>query len=342
MSTITNHERPGVYSDYEASGVTLAKTGGKTVALIAAMDGADGTKCYTWYSYAQAVSDCGAGETITEMARLALKNGAGMVRAIPAGESYDAALQRLSALEDAAVVCCDSEDAAVQQALRDCVEASSEARRERIAVVCGGEDESVTELVARAAKLNSERVVLVTPGAGGGAECTAAVAGLIAGESDPAMPLGGAVLEGLSGLDHSYADNEIDQLVKGGVTALESLAGKISVVRGVTTRTTTGGAADATWRELTTILVVDEVIPGIRQALRAKFDRCKNTAQTRGAILSQVIVELENRVSQEIIDGYEDVTVQALESDPTVCLVEFAFTVAHGLNQIWLSAHITV
>ena len=24
------------------------------------------------------------------------------------------------------------------------------------------------------------------------------------------------------------------------------------------------------------------------------------------------------------------------------CLVEFAFTVAHGLNQVWLSAHITV
>ena len=28
--------------------------------------------------------------------------------------------------------------------------------------------------------------------------------------------------------------------------------------------------------------------------------------------------------------------------DPTVCLVEFSFTAAHGLNQIWLTAHITV
>jgi len=25
-----------------------------------------------------------------------------------------------------------------------------------------------------------------------------------------------------------------------------------------------------------------------------------------------------------------------------VCLVEFAFTVAHGLNQIWLTASITI
>ena len=54
------------------------------------------------------------------------------------------------------------------------------------------------------------------------------------------------------------------------------------------------------------------------------------------------MLELEKRVSREIIDSYEDVTVSAMEDDPTVCLVEFAFTVAHGLNQVWLSAHITV
>jgi len=56
----------------------------------------------------------------------------------------------------------------------------------------------------------------------------------------------------------------------------------------------------------------------------------------------QTVMELEKRVVREIIVGYEDVTVTASEDDPTVCLVEFAFTVAHGLNQVWLSAHITV
>ena len=34
--------------------------------------------------------------------------------------------------------------------------------------------------------------------------------------------------------------------------------------------------------------------------------------------------------------------MSALKSDPTVCLVEFSFTVAHGLNRIYLTAHITV
>ena len=126
------------------------------------------------------------------------------------------------------------------------------------------------------------------------------------------------------------------------MTPLEAAGGQVSIVRGVTTRTKTGGSADATWRELTTIRGVDDVIPAVRDALRAKFSRAKNTAQSRGAIRSQVVLELENKLAREIITGYGDVTVTADSENPTVCLVDFSFTVAHGLNQIWLSAHITV
>ena len=113
-------------------------------------------------------------------------------------------------------------------------------------------------------------------------------------------------------------------------------------VRAVTSRTKTGEASDITWRELTTIRIVGDVIPTVRNSLRSRFNRAKNTEQSRGAIRAQVIVELENKLSREIITGYDAVTVSALDEDPTVCLVEFSFTVAHGLNQIWLSAHITV
>ena len=93
---------------------------------------------------------------------------------------------------------------------------------------------------------------------------------------------------------------------------------------------------------MTTILIVDDLIPSVRNSLRSKFTRTKNTAQTRSAIRSQVIVELEKKKKAEIIDEYGDVTVTASEDDPTVCLVEFSFAVAHGLNQIYLTVHITV
>ena len=126
------------------------------------------------------------------------------------------------------------------------------------------------------------------------------------------------------------------------MTPLESVAGAISAVRGITTRTTTGGESDTTWRELTTILIVDDVIPAVRSALRSRFSRTKNTAQSRSAIRSQVIVELEKKLSAQIIESYGEVTVTASADDPTVCLVEFSFGVAHGLNQIYLTVHITV
>ena len=84
------------------------------------------------------------------------------------------------------------------------------------------------------------------------------------------------------------------------------------------------------------------MIPEIRRALQSRFSRSKNTRQVRGAIRSQVVILLEQKLGAEIITGYDDVTVEALEEDPSVCLVRFAFTVAHGLNQIWLSAQITI
>lgn len=88
---------------------------------------------------------------------------------------------------------------------------------------------------------------------------------------------------------------------------------------------------------------MDEVIPTIRSALRTRFARSKNHRRRAvGPSARQVVLELEEMKSREIVDSYGEVLVSALKSDPTVCLVEFSFTVAHGLNRIYLTAHITV
>ena len=99
---------------------------------------------------------------------------------------------------------------------------------------------------------------------------------------------------------------------------------------------------DAVWRELNTVLILNEVIPGIRDTLRANFSRVKNNARTRGAIRTRVVIELENYLAREIIDGYDSVTAEQSEDDGSICVVSFGFTVTHGLNIIRLSASITV
>ncbi len=353
MSEI-KHERPGVYSVYDASAVYSAGQAVRTIGVAAKASAGTVGETVTVTGWTGGVAVFGE-DTVPGMStilRLLFANGASAVEAVRVAEEgtladYQAAFEALGH-KDVQIVVCDSADLAVQQALRTAVETASAGRRERIAVV-GGDGEDVAALVEHAEALNSERVVLVGPDAVNSAGETvpgvfsaAALAGVIACGGDPAVPLNGAEIKGLSGLAADYGDNDIDLLVRGGVTPLESSGGVISPVRGITTRTATGGTADATWRELTTILIVDDIIPTVRSALRSKFARTKNTVRNRGAIRSQVIVELEKKVAAEIIDSYGEVTVTASADDPTVCLVEFSFAVAHGLNQIYLTVHITV
>lgn len=338
------NERPGIYTGYEVTSAVSGSARGGIVGLAALADSGEVGKLTRLGSYAEAAAVYGASSAVARLARLALLNGALAVEAVRVAEdsaaAYTAAFAVLMANSEAHILICDSRSGAVHAALKNSIETAPERSKYRIGVAEGAG--SVSELVTAAAALNSERMVLCTPSGGDAGDVAAAVAGVIVGSSDPALPLGGAVLYGLTDVPSVWSDSDVNALVRGGVTAVENAAGIVSVVRGVTSRTTTGGADDVTWRELTTILVVDDVIPAVRDALRSRFARSKNTAQTRGAIRTQVIIELENKLAREIIDSYGEVTAVASAEDPTVCVVSFAFTVAHGLNQVHLTASITV
>lgn len=347
------HERPGVYSSYDASAAVRGGRAARTVGVAAKSASGTANAAVRLTSYEMGLSafgeDAEGTPGMSAILKLLFLGGASTVVAVKVDENdYAAAFRVLQTVENLQVIVCDSGELTVQQALRVSLESASAARRERIAVV-GMSDASTADLTERAKALNSERMVLVGPdgldGAGkpvSGVFTAAAVAAAVAMTRDPAIPLNGTPLNGLTGVSVDYTDSEIDVLVRGGVTPLEAVGGVVSPVRGITTRTTTGGADDTTWRELTTILIADDVIPAIRQSLRSRFSQTKNTVQTRGAIRSQTIVELENKLRAEIIDSYSDVAVSASEEDPTICLVEFSFAVAHGLNQIYLTAHISI
>ena len=301
----TIHERPGVYSSYDASSVVRASAAAKTIgaAAVATKGTANKVELITSYEEGKSVfgEDASGVYGMSTLLKFLFANGAGAVKAVAVGKDeseekdYASAFAALSDEEDVGVMVCDSAAQSVHLLLKTAAE-----------------------------------------------DAAAAVAAVIAGNTDPSVPINGAELTLFGAAGKRLSDNEIDQLVRGGVTPIETVGGVSSPVRGITTRTSSGGAADTTWRELTTILIVDEVIPTIRSALRTRFARSKNTAQSRGAIRSQVVLELEEMKSREIVDSYGEVLVSALKSDPTVCLVEFSFTVAHGLNRIYLTAHITV
>ncbi len=348
---MANNERPGVYSTVEVSS-SLSSTGaGKTVGIAAVS--ALGTKgvCTSVGSFGEAVSLYGADCSLTKLIKVLLLNGAASIMAVPAAvgvtattDDYTAAFAALMKKEDIAVMICDSRSADVFGVMKSAIDGASENCKYRIGIVEGGG--TVAETAAKAQTLNFERMVMVYPAIeGAGAligAAAAAVTGIISAGNDPALPVNGAELAGMDSISRIFSDTEITTLIQAGVTPIESTYGSPCVVRGVTTRTKTAGAADTTWRELTTVLIIDDVIPSVRNALRTKFPRVKNTAQSRGAIRTQVIIELESKLKKEIIDAYSSVTAAADEEDPTVCNVGFEFTVAHGLNRIILSAKISV
>ena len=349
--SISYHERPGVYSDYDASSVTAVGSTERVIALIGQASATAGL--YTVTSYSAGKTTFGESSQLGKMLKLAYQNGAGTVLACPVAAdteaAYSAAFELVLPEKLASFIVVGSSRSDVQAALRDAVEDASGQRGECIGL-CGMDEPTILELTGRAATLNSERMILMAPDVylpgedepAGGWAAACALAGRLTDQSDPALPLNGQVLSGLSGVSELYEDTEIDALVQGGVCVLEAFGGKVSVMRGITTRTTTGGVADPTFRELNTILIIDDVIPAIRTALRAKFTRAKNNAVTRNAIRSQVVIELEDRIAKGVIEEYDHLTVTASQDDPTTCIVEFEFTVVHGLNRIVLTAHIGV
>lgn len=349
--SITYHERPGVYSDYTASRVTASGSESKVMAIVGTAGATAGL--YTVTSLTDGLGTFGAGSGIGKMLRAAYENGAGTVLVYCVAEAsldgYKEAFRAVMAEKKAAYCCVQSAEEDIQQALRDAVKAASVQKGECVGVV-GMENPEKAALLERAAALDCERMVLVGPDvyaagestSAGGFVAAAALCGLLAAQTDPALPLNGAVLSGFAGVTAAYEDTDVDALVQGGVTVLECAAGEVTVLRGITTRQTVGEGNDTTWREVNTILITDDVIPGIRRALAARFPRAKNNAVTRSAIRSAVIMELESRREREIIDGYEDVSVEASDTDAGTCVVRFGFTVTHGLNRIYLTAHISV
>lgn len=348
--SITYHERPGVYASYDVSSISTAGSGVKTVA-VAAVDAAQG-QVYSCTDYTAAKKVFGSGQ-MRKLLQLLFSNGAQTVMAYPVAEDTpEAFCLAIDALFDAgapAYLVVGSGSESVQQAAAEKIMEASERKQECIGFT-GMEEPTVDALLQRAAALNCERMVLVGQDVAlsgetaysGGWMAAAALAGQLAAQSDPAVPIHNLELNGLSGACLKMSETQLDMLVRGGVTPVEAVGGVVSVVRGITTRTRSGESEDTACRELNTMLIADEVIPAIRNMLSQRFSRCKNNRTTRSAILHQVVLALEQRVRNEIIDGYDELTVAADTEDPTVCRVSFGFTVTHGLSRIYLTAHISV
>ena len=80
----------------------------------------------------------------------------------------------------------------------------------------------------------------------------------------------------------------------------------------------------------------------IREPENTSDQRVRGQYGTLGSVVGISVNVLLSVVKFLVGTFTGSVAVTADAEDPTRCLVDFSFTVAHGLNQIWLTAHITV
>lgn len=343
--SIVYHERPGVYVEYDATSRTVGS--GIRVAGVAGIG--SGSGLYRFASAASALQTFPDTTPLGKMLQLAFANGAARVMCCPVAEdsldAYAAAMGQLVTEGEVNCLALETEDTQVLKALGEQL-----CTMDAPCICFAGPNATTMEVLGVMAQtINCERMVLLGPGVRytgtedyNGCLAAAAMAGLVSAQTDPALPLHGATLLGVDGVRESLTESQIDDAVRAGVTPLETVGGQVSIIRAVTTRTMTEGVEDNTWQELTTMCILDDVIPTVKNTLAVKFLRRKNTAVTRNAIRSQVAIVLDDRVRREIIESYDALQVEAVEGDPATCQVSFAFSMVHGLCRIHLSIHILV
>lgn len=353
--------RPGVYSQYELSSVLHMGSRDKAVAIVGIAASGTPKQAVKISRMADVVAAFGTdtgNASLCTMAQMLLANGCANIVAVPAAvgssavaqaSDYTAALAVLDSMDAIGVIVSDNSSLEYLNVLKQYVVNASDNKRECIGFAGFAAGTTVDNMIAAASALNCERMVLVagnpvdTDGTvQHGRLLACALAAQCALLDDPARMLSGSAAEGIAALNTRYSEEEIDDLIQGGVSPYELRAGKAQLIRAVTTRTKTQGVADSTLRELSTILVIDDVLVSLRDTLSASLSIARNNARSMNAIKTQAAIILERKKAAELIDSYSVPNVYADADDPTTLVVEVGFAICSGINQILVSANVLV
>ncbi len=348
--------RPGVYASYAIVGGQSGKAKG-AVGVLAQSPSGEVLTLKRFTRLADAYGEYGKqseGGNMSALVGMLFAGGAGDVYCVNVGESplqqdYLDAYALLDSVAEIKAVVCDTDDRETQKALGQRLKDSANRSRERIGFFGVNKDLTPEQIAQAAQEINCERVCLLAPAVStlqgqtaSAAPLAAAACAAVIGQGDPAANLNLLELKGEIELPAPYTEREITLLLRAGVTVAERVGGGVRLIRVLSTKTQEDGAEDTTLRELSTVRIIDDVVPALRDLLTARLRGAKNNAATRDAIRTQVACELEKKRSAGIIDGYEPPVVYPKADEPTVCVVEVSFAVVYGMHRIELMAFITV
>ena len=344
---MTRNQRPGVYSRYDATSSYTAPMSLKYAAVVAKATGGEADALYSFGSMAEASEIFpydADGIYMRDLIGLLFESGISRVLAVPVGDGYETAFETLSTAENVGAVICDADGQEDLTKLKEYVIKSFEERRECIAF-CGLDDAAAAEA---AQALNCERVVMTCPvvalkknGRRSAVFAAAAVAGKALATGDAAYNFNGEAFPLLTEPE-ALPENTIQHLLESGVTVFESVGGEVECIRALTTRTKTNGVPERSMTGINTILIIDDVMQFVRATLRIQLRGGRVSGSPLESIRSQVVVALSQKQQEGLLESFAPPRCRPGLTDPSVCIVEMSFTVAHVISQIHVTAHIQV
>ena len=336
----TTNRRPGIFTGYSITSHYAAPRAAMSAALVVKLP-VFNDELITFDSPTEALETLVSHRALLNACRILFNSGVARVHLATAEDNYRAALGRVAELDGVGAVISDAHDEDDLYDLLDNVITSSSAMRERLMFIG---NPTAQEAAAYAGILNHERAIVCTPAAfvpedeNPSALYTAcAFAGAILAQPDPGHNFSAHALEPLSGIER-LPEADIQSLISGGVCVFERVAGSVECVRAVTTRT----EPDLSMRPLNSILIIDDVMRSLRAGLSGLLRALRVGAHSHESIASQVAVILAARRDEGIITAFDPPVVRASTEDPSVCIVQLSFGVAHIVDQIHVSAHIRV
>ena len=336
----TTNRRPGIYSGYSVSSAHAAPRSAQGAALVVKLSEFT-DELLTFGSFSEAIEILAAHKTILNTCRILFDSGVSRVYLAAAGADYEAALARVAEIDDIGAVISDASDESDLQSLLGSVNASSEAKRERLLFIGSAGTAAAT---AAADTLNHERAIVCTPAAfvSGDSQpnvlyTACAFAGAILAQPSPGFNFSAFPLSPLPDVER-LPESDIQTLIERGISVFERVAGSVSCVRAVTTRT----LPDLSLRPLNSILIIDDVMRSLRVGLSSLLRSLRVGAASHESIASQAAVILSAKRDEAIITSFSPPVVRAAPDDPSVCIVQLSFGVAFVVEQIFISAFIRV
>lgn len=267
----------------------------------------------------------------------------------PVATDWQNAIDALTAENINAIVPLTS-DATIHAYVKGHVGEASINRRERRAFVGHASDETVADILNRASNLSDHRVCLVSPGIKTNVSGTvetlapmffaALVAGLWAGRGNSAEPLTFDYVNVL-GLDTIYTEEEIEELLQGGVLIAEQVTGRgVRIVQALTTYNLDTAPI---LRELSISNLLDAMSITLRETLEDRFvgksPSTSSTTSVHTATISLLNEFTRNGwlVGDDVNPAYKNVSVYR---DGTAHIIEWEPSIAEPNNYIFITSHI--